>query len=399
MKKIKIEFKYVMILLVVVIGVMLALSGTMMETKTMTAYKTTIDGSDSARVAKWDVVGLTKNNAANMNLNAGFSQEVKESGNWYFEIENKSEVNAIINNKSTVKFRLMHSSFQDNKNDTISWNFLNGKTNPVEFTIYAYNASANTMLTYKHKETNSEIKYDEYFALSTQKKLEYTEQFDKGTVTETNLGQISELTFKKKSEVIDGQTVYFYEATIDLSKLTDAESILGLGVTKTNTTFRVHWSVSAEGDSQIPQEVLNRKYYKYVISDTNTAIDGYSPMTGNYNDGNGTPQYIFQSTDGVDFFTYLKYTSTLGGQPMFEFLNSTGTQTLLVAFDKLSVEQKNTILSYSGSSVARQYWEYLTYKQYTTFASDNILLQDNLAYMSYGLKVQMIFNITVEQVD
>ena len=54
MKKFKLETKYLMIALVVVIGLLLAVSGTFQESKSMTAYKTDATGSDSARVAKWN---------------------------------------------------------------------------------------------------------------------------------------------------------------------------------------------------------------------------------------------------------------------------------------------------------------------------------------------------------
>lgn len=449
MKKIKIDLKYTMIFLVIVTGLLLACSGAFSQTTTHTAYTTTIDGKDTARVAKWDVVGVTKNRGSNIDLNVGFAQEVNTGGDWYFEIENRSEVTAQINKNSTVKFRLMHSSFESFSN-TVSWDFLGtGKDNPVQFVIYAYNASADDLLTYKHKTTGVVLNHSEFGTLSVQDKLSYDEIFTKGDVAEIIIADTDILTFTKKSEVIEGETVVFFEASLNMSNLTDSECYLGLGDTKTNTTFRVHWTVGSETDNdtfycykcrailnnQINNgqnfsigvtnwkctscnnnliiesfdTILNYKYNKYLISDTDAAIAGYTKLAGSFDKINGVEQFIFKSNEGVDFFTYLKYTSSLGGQPMFEFLNSLGTQTILIPYDSLTNEQRiqiagdpndptNTGYSTTSGSV-RSAWERLTFDQYEVFERHNIRLQDNLAYMSYGVKLRIIFDITVEQVS
>lgn len=449
MKTNKLDLKYTMIFLVIITGLLLACSGVFSQTTTHTAYRTTIDGEDSARVAKWDVIGVTKNRGSNIDLNVGFTQEVNTGGDWYFEIENKSEVAASINKSSTIKFRLMHSSFEDFGN-TVSWDFLGtGKDNPVQFMIYAYNASADDLLTYKHKTTGVVLSYSEFGALSVQDKLYYDEIFTKGDVTEIIIADTDILTFVKKFEVVEGETVVFFEASLNMSNLTDAECNLGLGDNKANTTFRVHWTVGSESDNdtfycykchailndqknsgeqfsigltnwkctacnndliiESFDTILNYKYSKYLISDTDTAIDGYTKLDGNFDKVDGIDQFIYKSNEGVDFFTYLKYTSSLGGQPMFEFLNSLGTQTVLVPFDSLTDDQRIQIVGdpndptktgYSTTSgSARSAWERLTYDQYEVFERHNTRLEDNLAYMSYGVKLRIIFDITVEQVS
>lgn len=448
MKKIRLDLKYSMIFLVIITGLMLTFSGAFSETTTYTAYRTTIDGEDSVRVAKWDVVGVTKNRGANIDLNVGFSQEVTTGGDWYFEIENKSEVNAAINKSSIIKFRLMHNSFETFA-DTVTWDFLGtGKDNPVQFVISAFNASAEELLSYKHKTNGTILKHSQFSSLSVQDKLLYDEIFTQGVATESIVGTTDTLTFKKKTEKIEGENVVFFEASINMSNLANTESVLGMGATKSNTTFRVHWTVGSETDNDTFycykchailnnqkhgseifdstvskwrctncnknliiedfETILNSKYYKYLISDSNEDIEGYTIQTGTFDKVDGVNQYLFKSTEGVDFFTYLKYTSSLGGQPMFEFLNTIGTQTILIPFDSLSSDQHiaiagdpddDTKKGYSTTSgSARQAWERLTYEQYEIFERHNIRLQDNLAYMSYGVKVQIIFDITVEQV-
>ena len=439
MKKFKLETKYLMITLVIVIGLLLAVSGTFQESKSMTAYKTDATGSDSARVAKWDVVGVTRNNGVDMDLSLGFSKEVKEAGDWYFEIENKSEVLAKISNASTIKFRLLHDSFADFEDSTITWNFLkdsngNKRVNEIDFEIYAYNASASEMLTYKHKTTNDVITYSAYAALTVQEKAKYTEIFTIPSGTEQilislkdNAATSSPLSFEKKSEVIEGATVYFYEATFNLTSILAANANLGLGASKQNTTFRVHWEVPvqctthADSNSDDKCDVCGElissndgySYYKYIIAETADPIEGYTIMkngSGNtltykekISETETVNRYIFRSNDKLDFYSYQKYTSTLGGQPMFEMQNDTGTQTILVPYDTLinDEQMKAKVEAYSTAdgANARSAWEKLTYDEYAKFSVDYVTLQDSLSYMSYGVKLQIIFNLTVEQVD
>ena len=88
---------------------------------------------------------------------------------------------------------------------------------------------------------------------------------------------------------------------------------------------------------------------------------------------------------------------------MFEFKNDLGTQTILVPYDKVVADEdkKLSIEKYiisSNTSVTKA-WEKLTYLQYKEFSSDYLEVQDSLSYMSYGMKLQIIFNFTVEQVD
>ena len=106
-------------------------------------------------------------------------------------------------------------------------------------------------------------------------------------------------------------------------------------------------------------------YRKYVISENTNEIEGYTIFRGFDNSNNlitdtnvnplpyidsddtegSNARYIFFS-EPVDFFSYQKYTSTLGGEPMYEFLNTNKTQTLLIPHSKLDSTQKNTIKAY-----------------------------------------------------
>lgn len=529
MKKFKLETKYLMIALVVVIGLLLAVSGTFQESKSMTAYKTDATGSDSARVAKWDVVGVTRNNGAEMDLSLGFSETIKADGSWYFEIENNSEVLARIAKTSTIKFRLLHDSFKDLDDESLTWNFLedsegNERINDIDFTIYAYNGSAEEMLSYK-KGTEEAISFSAFQALnlSVQEKKEYTEIFTKGDIAEQKLISLVEnkagsnpLSFERKSEVIDGETVYFYEATLTLASINDVQALLGFGATKSNTLFRVEWKVSTQCSEHIDSnddkkcdacgicithidsddadkkcdacgtcvthvdsndadkkcdacgicvthvdsdddddkkcdvcvecvehidtnsnffcDVCNEcvghvysnsdiacdncgalnitgeySYLKYVISESSADIEGYTILKDNngdsyvFKDDKNNDCYIFVSNTPVDFYSYQKYTSTLGGQPMFEFKNDSGTQTILVPYDKVVADEdkKLSIEKYiiSSNTNVTKAWEKLTYLQYKEFSSDYLEVQDSLSYMSYGMKLQIIFNFTVEQVD
>lgn len=431
--------KRLLIYCVIIFALLLTVSGSLESTTTYTAYRTSVSAEDSARVAKWDVTGITKNKGANIDLNVGFSEEVSDSGDWYFEIENKSEVNAAINKNSVIKFRLFSTSFVEFE-DKIKWDFLGDvKDNPVQFNIFAYNESAEVLLKYKLiSNPSTVISYSEYRALSTQDKYLYNEVFTPGDTPYVQVASTDVLEFTKKTELIEGKSETFFEASVNMNALTDAIRTLGINDTVKNTTFRVNWVVGAETENdtfycykcrailntqtngsnsfkpsvtswkctkcnndliiESQEKILNSTYYKYLIS-TSSNVEGYTNLDGVFDVVDGENQYLLKSNAGVDFFSYLKYTSSLGGEPMFEFLNSTGTQTLLIGYNSLSLEQIETIKGYSTTSGnVRKAWEKLTYDQYEIFERHNIRLQDNLDYMSYGVKLQIIFDIKVDQV-
>lgn len=419
MKKIKIELKYIMIVLVVIAGVLLAVSGNFSETKTMTAYKTTVNGSDSARVAKWDVVGVSRKNAQEMQLTSGFAEEITSEGNWYFEISNLSEVNAMISKNSTVTFRLMHESFASFVDDEISWDFLDGKINEIKFELYAYNQNIDDILVYE--KGTEQISYDDFMNLEEQAKVGYTEKFIGSSTEEKLICEIKSSMsnkFLKMTSKIDGVNQTYYELTFDFRELTDDQSLLGFGGTRQNTTFRLYWYVPVQCTTHVDNdsddecdrchELMSSStfaYSKYIISDTTNNIEGYTIYSDENNpvafkDGNGNTKYIFKS-DPVDFFSYQKYTSTLGGEPMYEFLNAMGTQTLLIAHNKLSDQEKTTINGYdlTSNSDVDKAWERLTYEEYERFSANYNQVQNSLSYMSYGISMQIIFNLSVEQVD
>lgn len=427
MKKIKIELKYFMIGLVIVFALLLTFSGGLNDNKTSTAYKTTINGSDGARVAKWDIASISRREGETLELSTGFAGEITSKGNWYFEIENKSEVNAMLNKNSTVTFRLLHDSFKNFEEKEISWNFLDGKDNEIKFILYACEGNINDLLKYVNNSDSTDIiDYTTYMSLSPQEKDQYTEKYLGEDETEIcKLDSSMTQTFKKTSGTIDEVSQIYYELTFDFSELTDDQSILGFGDSKKNTTFRLFWDVPYQCTEHVdansdgycdkcedPISTQTFAYNKYIISETSTDIDGYKIYRGEGNiddttkdpivfkDEDGNDCYIFVS-DAVDFFGYQKYTSTLGGEPMYEFLNSTNTQELLVNHSKLSDEQIEQIETYSleaGSNVDKA-WERLTYYVYEQFSADYDEVQSSLSYMSYGITLQIIYNLKVEQVD
>ena len=429
MKKVKFEFKYIMIILVVIAGVMLAVSGSFNETKTQTAYRTTVDGTDSVRVAKWDVVGLTRNEGANLNLNVGFTENIISGGDWYFDVQNKSEVIAKISDSSSIKLRLFHSSFNNDDYSTRTWNFL-GSVNPFIFTIEVYPNSATELLFYQNGST--EISYDEYVALSVAERKAYTEVF-KGTAGTEVLKTSASSVFKKVSE--NGE--YFYECEFNLNALSAELEKFDYNE---SLTFRVHWDVQAScvhEDTNNDKKCdicghcshsdtnsdnicdscgnivnIDGKYNKYIISKSIDAIEGYERIetdntfidpSASTEGGESKVRYLFKSTSSqIDFFEYQKYTSTLGGEPFYEFLNESGTQTELVAHSKLSDSQILSIKNYVYSSTnndIQKVWEHYTYEQYEKFIQELASTQDSLSYMAFGAKLQIVFNLTVEQVD
>ncbi len=437
MKKVKFEFKYIMIILVVIAGVLLAVSGSFNETKTQTAYKTTVDGTDSTRVAKWEVVGVTRNESSELNLNVGFNEDIKDSGSWYFDVQNKSEVIAKFSNDSKIEFRLYHGSY-DNIDDVapIKWNFL-GSKNPITFTITAYPGSATEMLTYQLGDSDP-ISYAAYKALSVAERKDYKEIFtytddpsndnDNPIVVAKTTGELS---FSKSGEADENGT-YYYTCSFDMDS---ALGTLNKLTYDGSMTFKVDWVVEAacshkndenndnicddcgmcsHVDEEEPNNIcdlcgklvnIDGNYYKYIISNSNSAIAGYELQSGEYVDPSVVPdseddgkRYLFKSTNPVEFFEYQKYTSTLGGEPQYKIVTGSNSETSLIGHGKLNEDQRTAIKEYAGNDV-QKVWEKFTYAEYDKFVQELAASQDSLSYMAFGAKLQIIFDFNVEQVD
>ena len=94
--------KWIFLVFVLVVFGILSISGNFKQSTSSAKYRSEISGDDSARVAKWDVSTISKQNGATLDLSAGFKKTIGEEteGNWFIEISNQSEVTAILGDSS-----------------------------------------------------------------------------------------------------------------------------------------------------------------------------------------------------------------------------------------------------------------------------------------------------------
>jgi len=290
-KKIKIKKAYIFAFAFVVLVVLLAISGTK-SSKTDAKYFTKLDSdATTARVAKWDIKGVTKRDGKSINLAAGFSKKLNEgdTGSWYFQISNYSEVYAAISKRSKIRFRLDNDGYTDTSVNEIKWDFLedlsnNPIENPISFEVNIYNSSVENLLTYQLKSNPSEvISYDAYSQLTN--KADYDEVINSNVANCELFKTSSSLTFKKAFEKDEnGKTIYFYYADLSFENITDSQLDemlkLGLGDTREDVTMQIKWNI---GQNVGGGSISNNTYKIYELTDNllNATYKSYDLVKNN----------------------------------------------------------------------------------------------------------------------
>lgn len=405
--------KYGTILLMLVLIIIIANMCKESAPLTYTRYRTSVDGVDSARVAKWEISKKALLEGVNIQLDSGFRTEILDgSGNWVFQISNLSEVAASVDLNSNIRIRLDNDSFKRDSDLTIGWNFLKDQStpidNPISFKISAYKTNINSLLKYQNNTTI--ISYDEYQNLSTTEQANYTQIID-NTQEKLSFFELTKDTttkFTLDSENVDSKIVYYYFIDIKFSDIintlieNEKEQFSNLGINENNNlTFVIDWSVtnSSSGEGTIDEDKYYKAYqvFQDEIPKGYTAYSTTSPFLID-----GVNYYICQSND-MNFYEYTKYTSSLiGGEPGFNFSSDLGGD-VRVKYSELNDEQKTKILGYqtpnSSSTLndLKHYAEKLEYNQYTDYIKDNEELQSALGYLSYGLKVKIQFDLNISQ--
>ena len=129
MKKIKLNRTLLLLIflnLVVLVFLSPVFSSILSKDTSTAKYHSVIIGSDTTRVAKWDIQGKHFiEGEASVNMDVGFNETITgtEDGAWYLEISNESEVEAILNKNSSISFRLYHDSYNLSSPQYLSWNF------------------------------------------------------------------------------------------------------------------------------------------------------------------------------------------------------------------------------------------------------------------------------------
>lgn len=356
--------KYGLLLMMFVAAVLVAISGNWTQSTTNSAYKTEISSQQNVSVAKWDINEIEKAGEGVM-MSAGMAKlEGGSKGNWFFQLTNKSQTNAEIYEDITIDVKLVSDIFSTNSYNTLdsySWDYLKSKNNPITFKLYFYDeASLNDLLEYQ--KDGVKISYDEYVNLEN--KDGYTENIK---ITNKPIIDTSDETadgvndLKLQTELDGDKVVHYLTQTFIISK--DMIAKFGLGSTAKCKTFRLEWEIEGESSSGDSQKVTYKVYNKPTSSTDNSYVE-------------------------YELFDYLKYLSSIKGEPSFEFVSETGG-TIEVKASKLTAEQKAQLEEYQLKNISE--WE--------KFRTDYERYLDSLGYLEAGLTCSFNFNIVVSQVD
>lgn len=423
MKKIKLYIqKYGFLVLILTLIVVVANVCKKTSAVTLTKYRTSVNGTDSTRVAKWSLSQNSILAGQQIALDSGFRTEILNgTGNWAFQISNDSEVNATVDLSSSIRVRLDNDAFNRGSSDKMNWNFLKSESgniidNPITFVIKVYNASISELLKYQNDQ-GSVISYDQYMKKTPEEKENYTQVVDENVastkinVSLLELNKTKNLEFTKSNENVNSKLVFFYYLDIKFEDIvneitenqTDIKNkLFGLPMEEDkNITFIINWEVSTT--STTTGGANYGEYYGYELHETQPTNGTSTAVTI---DG---ITYYFYKTNQKNFFDYQKYIASLnGGEPRFEFLLNNGVYSK-IKYSDLTTNQKQEIENYRDvdpsnpdSTVTysdlKHYVEKLQYKEYKRFLKDNEEQQVALGYLSYGLKVNIQFNIKIGQV-
>ncbi|MBQ2892476.1 MAG: hypothetical protein IJE45_06245 [Bacilli bacterium] len=273
--------KWIFLVFVLVVFGILSISGNFKQSTSSAKYRSEVSGTDSGRIAKWDIKTISKKDGAEISLDTGFGTTLStgSTGNWFIEISNSSEVNAALSNDTTFRFRIDHTTF-DGTEETINWNFLKDSeleviTNPVTIKITIYKSTIDS-LNIAYQTTTivddnpvvTTITKAQYDAKSDEEKKAYAEVVtNSGYEVFTTTAQ----SFNLDSEEVHGNLVYYYYKDIKVSEiagLTDAIKKLTMNDTNSNITIGINWATGQ--DKGGGTGVSDTKVYKtFEIFDAN----------------------------------------------------------------------------------------------------------------------------------
>lgn len=386
-KKIKIKKAYIFAFAFVVLVVLLAISGTK-SSKTDAKYFTKLDSdATTARVAKWDIKGVTKRDGKSINLAAGFSKKLNEgdTGSWYFQISNYSEVYAAISKRSKIRFRLDNDGYTDTSVNEIKWDFLedlsnNPIENPISFEVNIYNSSVENLLTYQLKSNPSEvISYDAYSQLTN--KADYDEVINSNVANCELFKTSSSLTFKKAFEKDEnGKTIYFYYADLSFENITDSQLDemlkLGLGDTREDVTMQIKWNIGQNvgGGSisnntykiyELTDNLLNATYKSYDLVKNNSIYISYD-LVDYYNNYTSEPTFSLQSIT-FDYYDnkWNSKDATISALSSKKYSELTSDD--IAKLESCSVYETHYFAYNYSTADLNNYANYMNYKNYKSF--------------------------------
>ena len=352
-------------------------------------YTSSDSAFDSARVAKWEIEFTKKDGTILESIVESNHLESGSSGSWGLDISNKSEVLAQISSSSKIKICLQSPHFDINHHHD-TWDFLHdveGKTidNPINFTIDMYNCSLEEL-------KDNTISKKKVAVLDTSINGEDAIKFDM-IIEEDNLS---------------------YEAIINVGELLDNSFLLEYNTKK--ICLVINWTV----DEVTGATDTSKKYVSYYVIETSEYTKDKAKYKGLISKTDGLKQlenadaetentFTFDDKNYViaykehDYFDYLIYSSSVGGEVMITLTDSTEKiytkrSTNLSEAEKQELE-KRTITMCNSLESLKLYIEKLGYYSYLAFEKTQSDYNKDLGYISLGLKCRIILDLKVEQVD
>ena len=411
--------------------IILTLITSLLASGLLARFLSTDDNDDAARVAYWNVEVVDKS-GNDIEVNQGTTQlNADDSGNSFFQVSNKSEVAAMFSADSSISLKFTADTFKATT-EISSWDFLkNGSdvvNNPVEFNVYIYNCKVSELdkyLTYTKSSTT--LNLTQYNALDDESKKGYIEDVvlpSDSPIKETLVMSTTDNTLELTKEVVDG-VPYFYLT----KKVANAQNYT-FPVGSGDYTFRLEWKVSGSSDLGGSFNTKFNAYYVIESKDYNTTdytglvkndgthtasatatTAGYS-STFNVKDEGVTKQKTFViAYKECDYFEYLIYTSSLGGEPTFTDLDfvydeietrssgiyKTGYSKLTsAALTEINARTWGNVNSYN---TIMKYREKLQAVAYSDFLGSRDAFENSLGYLSIGLDCSIVYNLKVVQVD
>lgn len=414
MKKLLKNKKFVLYAALILVVVLMWVCGSLNTTKSSASYRSTISSNESsAKVAKWNIISVDKDGSL-MDLEVSFKEKISDtgagkSGEWFLDLENDSEVSAMIDSESKIVLELHHDTFTGKSQD--NWDFL-GTKNPLRFIVELYDKPITEVVTTD----------------SNGNKVLYPDVVADKVIVDTKL--TPKLT---SSTVVNGKIVYLVEVSLsDIFKDADLDLLkFKLNDTSPNKVLRLAWDIddtsiivvnkyedlasqekneaytyvvgsgaSAKkyrwnGTSFEEITTSNASYYRYELSTTKgttatgTSSSGYTVLFGSDNE----KFYINQiACDFADYFLFSH------GEPTFTFGNTKKSYKVLTDAEKTEINAR-TISSSATYDELKLYMEKLELPQYDRFQKEYVAFTSGSIYLSYGLTCKIKFELKVTQVD
>ena len=352
-------------------------------------YLSQDSSDDSARVAKWKIDSLDANGVS-LDKTIDFNQKITTKGGFYFfEIQNASEVSAILDSDSQITIELSHENFIGALNNP-SWDFL-GSDNPIDFRVVLYDAALNEVVS---SDSSGNISLKDASAI-TQMQLFTTVGYKAPLIDKHTSGNRTYLLNFPLSEAFNNNL--------------GSETIRTLSHGNDKLTIGIFWDVDSTASGGSGDTNIESK--RYMLYDLVTIKPtGYSIASGTDSDGyfvedpNGDKKTFYIVEKEVNFADYFIVSA---GEPTFTFKGRfEGTEVQVpysevVADNTLREELENRKISESNVTYSDldKYIEMLEYKQYKNFSTDKTDFIKAQSYMQYGLTINVLLDLRVSQKD